>query len=113
MTLPLISLDEIKEFCRIDDDLDAASAGLLEGFREAAIDAGEHITNRDWCKKWTAETFPASLKIWTLNRVAAMHEIRSDIQDLTYRDFIKMPRNHVDALLDRWVIYGGRRRCQH
>ena len=106
----LISLEDIKEFCRIDDDLDASSATLLEGFAEAAIDAGEHITNRDWRKKWTAETLPASLKAWTLNRIAAMNDIRGDMQETGSRTVVKMPRSHVDALLDRWIIYGRRRR---
>lgn len=103
--IDLISLDEIKEFCRIDDDLDAASTTLLKGFREAAIQAGEHLTGRDWREEWTEETLPQSLKIWALNRVAALNDIRGDTQDSGNRSIVQMPRNHVDALLDRWRVY--------
>jgi len=107
MTVPLISLDEIKEFCRIDDDLDAASGSLLEGFREAAIDAGEHLTNRDWTAEWTPVNLPPALKVWTLNRIASLYDLRGDVQESGKA--IKTPRTHVDGLLDRWVNYGERK----
>ena len=103
---PLITVDEIKEFCRIDNDLDAASVSLLEGLREAAINAGEHLTGRDWRKKWTAETLPPDLKIWTLNRIAALYDVRGDVQGRR-EELARTPRSHIDALLDRWIVYGG------
>lgn len=103
----LISLDDIKDFCRIDDDLDGYTEAELMTMCSAAIDAGEHITNRDWRKKWTAETLPASLKVWTLNRIASMFDIRGNVVDVRVA---KAPRDHVDSLLDRWVCYGNRRR---
>lgn len=103
----MISLDEIKNFCRIDDDLDGYSEPELLAMRDAAIDQGEHLTGRDWRKKWTPETFPPSLKMWTLNRVASMFDTRGDVVDVKVT---KTPRTHVDALLDRWVVYGCRRR---
>ena len=102
---PMITIDEIKEFCRIDDDLDAASVSLLEGFRDAAIDEGEHLTNREWRETWTAETLPQALKVWTLNRISSMNDVRGNVQDSG--KLAKTPRTHIDSLLDRWVIYGG------
>lgn len=44
----IISMDDIKEFCRIDDDLDAVHLTTLATLRDAAIETGEQETGIIW-----------------------------------------------------------------
>ena len=103
---PLITVEELREFCRIDADLDAAAEAELETLRDAAIETGEHLTGRKWREKWTPETFPRSLKLWVLNRVATANDRRTDVQTSSRETIIAMPREHSERLLDPWRIYG-------
>ena len=104
MSEPLVSLEEIRDFCRLDDGLDADLETTLETAREGLIDFGGHQTGRDWRKEWVAEpsdppdpdekVFPEGLKLWLLNRIA--------IQVVEFG----ISKEFLDRLLDPWRTYG-------
>ena len=191
----LIPMSLIKEFCRIDNDLDNSCSEILIDARSGAVSAGEHRTHIIWGQAdfefrwnilhgltvessvkfpitpvqsvkevklfsvdntetvltaadynfqkssiefghsfaelrlitpppagtvdlrvqavvgWDGETFPRDLKMWALNRIASLYDVRGDIQDLGGKTFVKMPRDHTDSLLDKWIVYGHPRHC--
>ena len=104
MSEPLVSLEEIRDFCRLDGDLDADLTVTLETAREGLIDLGGHQTGRDWRKEWVAvpsdppdpeeKVFPKSLKLWLLNRIAIQV-----VEAGTSKEYL-------DRLLDPWRTYG-------
>ena len=54
---------------------------------------------------WTEQTFPESLRMWALVRMATLYEQRQDIS-LGNAASHSMPRDHTMSLLDRWRVYG-------
>lgn len=93
---PLVTLEEVREFCRLDANLDAGQDSELETLRDAAVEQGEHITGYAWEKRWKPENFPRSLKLWVLNRIAAGMVAGENFPQ------------HMNRLLDRWISYDGK-----
>lgn len=70
------------------------------------LDAGSSFLNASLTVTagWNAKTLPGSIRGWILARVATLYDIRQDVAlGITAT---KLPRSHVDALLDRWSVRG-------
>lgn len=102
-TLPVVTLDELKQHLRVEYDADDS---LIESYGLAAVEYAEQICDREIIKRTdqravceSIEEVPQSIKTWVKLYVADLYERRSITEGSDFKN-----RNY-DHLLDAWILY--------